>query len=99
MYKLLLVDDEQIIREGLARMIDWEGLGLTLTASCSNALAALDSMTDDMPDILLADVRMPGPWTAWNWWSGPWRCIRSCRLSSSPGTIPFSTPSRPSKPG
>ncbi|HIR78059.1 MAG TPA: response regulator [Candidatus Egerieenecus merdigallinarum] len=60
MYKLLLVDDEQIIREGLARMIDWEGLGLTLTASCSNALAALDSMTDDMPDILLADVRMPG---------------------------------------
>ena len=27
MYKLLLVDDEQIIREGLARMIDWEGLG------------------------------------------------------------------------
>lgn len=60
MYKLLLVDDEQIIREGLKQMIDWEGLDITLTASCPNAIAALDSMMDDMPDILVTDVRMPG---------------------------------------
>lgn len=60
MYRLLLVDDEQIIREGLERMIDWQRLDVTLTASCGNALAALDSMTDDMPDILMTDVRMPG---------------------------------------
>ena len=60
MFKLLLVDDELIIREGLQRMIDWERLGITLTASCSNAIAALDSMMDDMPDILVTDVRMPG---------------------------------------
>ena len=60
MYKLLLVDDEQIIREGIERMIDWNRLNITLTASCSNAIAALDSMTDDMPDILLTDIRMPG---------------------------------------
>ena len=60
MYKLLLVDDEQIIREGIERMIDWNRLNITLTASCPNAIAALDSMTDDMPDILLTDIRMPG---------------------------------------
>lgn len=60
MYKLLLVDDEPIIREGLERMIDWEKLNLKMTASCPNAIAALDSMTDDMPDILLTDIRLPG---------------------------------------
>lgn len=60
MFKLLLVDDEQIIREGLSNMIDYERLNIELTASCGNALAALDSMTDDMPDILLTDIRMPG---------------------------------------
>lgn len=60
MYKLLLVDDEPIIREGLERMIEWEKLDLKLTASCPNAIAALDSMTDDMPDILLTDIRLPG---------------------------------------
>ena len=42
MYKLLLVDDEPIIREGLERMIDWEKLSLKMTASCPNAIAALD---------------------------------------------------------
>ncbi len=31
-----------------------------MTASCPNAIAALDSMTDDMPDILLTDIRLPG---------------------------------------
>lgn len=60
MYKLLLVDDEAIIREGLERMIDWQKLDLTLTASCGNAIEALDSMMDDMPDILLTDIRLPG---------------------------------------
>ena len=60
MYKLLLVDDEPIIREGLEQMIDWEKLDLKLTASCANAITALDSMTDDMPDILLTDIRLPG---------------------------------------
>ena len=60
MYKLLLVDDEPIIREGLVQMIDWKKLDLVLTASCPDALTALDSMTDDMPDILLSDIRLPG---------------------------------------
>ena len=60
MYKLLLVDDEPIIREGREKMIDWEKLSLTLTASCADAIAALDSMMDDMPDILLTDIRLPG---------------------------------------
>ncbi len=60
MYKLLIVDDEPIIREGLERMIDWARLDLQLTASCPNAIVALDSMTDDMPDILLTDICLPG---------------------------------------
>lgn len=60
MYKLLLVDDEAIIREGIEKMVDWGRLGICLTDSCANAIVALDSMMDDMPDILVTDVRMPG---------------------------------------
>lgn len=59
MIKLLLVDDERIIREGIVAMIPFEALGIRLTDSCANAFDALDSMADDMPDILLADVKMP----------------------------------------
>ncbi len=60
MYKLLLVDDEAIIRDGIRAMVDWDALQIQLTASCPDAFAALDSMTDNMPDILMTDVRMPG---------------------------------------
>lgn len=60
MYKLLLVDDEDIIREGIRTMVDWQRLDIVVTASCPNAFAALDSMTDNMPDILMTDVKMPG---------------------------------------
>lgn len=60
MIRLLLADDERIIREGIERMIPCRGLGIEITASCANALSALDSMTDALPDILLTDIKMPG---------------------------------------
>ncbi len=59
MLRLLLADDERIIREGVEAMIPFDRLGLTLTASCANAFDALDSMADDMPDILITDIKMP----------------------------------------
>lgn len=60
MYKLQIVDDEAVIREGIERLVDWDGLGLVLSASCGTAMSALACMLDDTPDILLADIRMPG---------------------------------------
>lgn len=59
MYKVLLVDDEAIIREGIARMVPWDQLGLHLMPSCENAFEAMDSMVNEMPDILLSDIKMP----------------------------------------
>lgn len=59
MVKVLLVDDEQVIRESIAALIQWEQLGLELIASCANAFDALECMTDEMPDILLTDIKMP----------------------------------------
>lgn len=59
MYKLLLVDDEQIIRDGIEKMINWDEMGISLIGSYSNAPGALAHMMDNMPDILMTDVRMP----------------------------------------
>ncbi len=59
MMKVLLVDDEQIIRESIANLIQWDELGLELIGSCANAFEALDVMTDEMPDILVTDIKMP----------------------------------------
>lgn len=59
MYKLLLVDDEIIIREGIEKMIPLERYGIQIMGGCSNAFEALDYMLDEMPDILICDIKMP----------------------------------------
>lgn len=60
MIKLILIDDEPLILDGIVKMIDWDEMGIAVVAACTNALTALEIMKDDMPDILLADVKMPG---------------------------------------
>ncbi len=59
MYKLLLVDDEAIIRTGISKMLPLERRDMNLIKACSNAFEALESMTDEMPDILISDIKMP----------------------------------------
>jgi len=59
MIKLLLVDDESIIRESIEAMLPLDEMGIRLTGSCSNAFDALNSMENDMPDILITDIKMP----------------------------------------
>lgn len=59
MLKIVLVDDEKSIRKGLERMIRWEALGLKIIGSYDNAVEALDGIRDEMPDILLTDIKMP----------------------------------------
>lgn len=60
MNKLLLIDDEKFVRDGIKKMIDWQGLDIQLIGSCPDAVSALEQMNDEMPDILIVDVRMPG---------------------------------------
>ena len=59
MYKVLIVDDEQIIRNGLYQLIPWDqiGIGSVFTASC--AREALEIARKNKPDILLTDICMP----------------------------------------
>ncbi len=59
MYKVLLVDDEDIIREGIVSMVPWERLNIQLAGCCSNAFEAMDNMVDVRPDILISDIKMP----------------------------------------
>lgn len=59
MIRLLIVDDEKIIRDGIIAMLPFDALDLRLTNACANAFDALQSMADDMPDILITDIKMP----------------------------------------
>jgi len=60
MLKLIIADDEKIIRESLAECINWEELGVHVSACCANGLEVLEACHDELPDIVLTDIQMPG---------------------------------------
>ena len=55
--RLLVVDDEEAIRESLSAALTAEGLDVAAAATAEAALALLDRF---QPDIVLSDIRMPG---------------------------------------
>ncbi|MEQ8262377.1 response regulator transcription factor [Pseudohaliea sp.] len=54
-----LVDDQVLIREGIARLIEISGAATTAW-QCDNGEAALTELRRDPVDILVCDIRMPG---------------------------------------
>ncbi len=60
MYKLLIADDEKIIRESLFAAIDWACLGVEVTAVCADGIELYNAILDEYPDIVITDIMMPG---------------------------------------
>ncbi|MFD1957687.1 response regulator [Paenibacillus thailandensis] len=59
MYKLLLVDDEPEVTEGLTVEIDWERLGFTEVQTAGNGREAMELFEKLEPDVLITDISMP----------------------------------------
>ena len=58
MYKLVIADDEKIIREGLTHRIDWKALGFELVEAFSDGEEIIEYL-DSMPvDVVLTDIMM-----------------------------------------
>lgn len=59
MLKLLIVDDEKMIRIGFEKLVNWEKYNIQLVPSCSNGKEALDYLINNPIDILITDIKMP----------------------------------------
>jgi two-component system, response regulator YesN len=59
MLKVIIADDEIIIREGLKDSIKWDKLGLELLGCVKNGVELLNLMETSTPDICLIDICMP----------------------------------------
>ncbi len=59
LYRVLLADDEEDIRVGISRKMDWEGLGFTLVGEAANGQDALELAESLRPDVVLTDIKMP----------------------------------------
>ncbi|EUJ42085.1 response regulator transcription factor [Brochothrix campestris] len=59
MYKLLLVDDEYMIINGMKKIINWQELGIEIVGTAKNGQEALSFMRQNEVDIVITDVMMP----------------------------------------
>ncbi|MDX8362406.1 response regulator [Cytobacillus sp. IB215316] len=59
MFKLLIVEDEITIREGMEEMINWQQYGIEVCGICEDGLTGYQTFLATKPDILLTDIRMP----------------------------------------
>ncbi len=59
MYKVVIAEDEDIIRKGLVYSIDWAELGCSVVADVSNGVEGIDAIKKYSPEIVIADINMP----------------------------------------
>ena len=59
MYKFLMVDDEEIVRRGFRRKIDWASLGFEFLEPCENGRQAIEAIESLRPDVVMTDIYMP----------------------------------------
>ena len=58
MYKLVIADDEIIIREGLMDLVDWNSLGFEIVESFSDGQEIIEYLEYVLPDLILTDIKM-----------------------------------------
>jgi two-component system response regulator YesN len=59
MYKVLIVDDEVLVRVGLKSTIDWASLGFAVAAEAANGEQAYEAYRLHKPELIITDIRMP----------------------------------------
>ena len=60
MFRVFLIDDEPWVLMGLERLIDWTAAGFQVLATFDRARIAWERIQEEKPDVVLADIRMPG---------------------------------------
>lgn len=59
MLKVMIVDDEMIVRVGLQSFLNWEDYGYQITAVCASGQEACAHFKKEVPDIVFTDIMMP----------------------------------------
>lgn len=59
MYRVMIIDDEQKIKNLLKLTIKWEMLGFEVVGEASSGIEAINTIDELNPDVLFVDIRMP----------------------------------------
>lgn len=59
MYKVVLIDDEAVIVEGLKSVVDWDSFNCKVVDMAYSASGGSDAIRQHSPDIIITDIKMP----------------------------------------
>jgi two-component system response regulator YesN len=59
MLKVAIVEDEELVRQGLALAVDWSRMGCLLVGTAADGQEGMELIRSAQPDFVLTDVRMP----------------------------------------
>lgn len=59
MLKVVVVEDEELVRKGIVLTVDWTGLGCVVVGEASNGEQGLEVIRRFRPDLVITDIRMP----------------------------------------
>lgn len=59
MLKVLVVEDEQLMRRGLICVVDWEKFGCSVVGEASNGEKGVELIRRMRPDVVITDINMP----------------------------------------
>ncbi|MEG1992979.1 MAG: response regulator [Acetivibrio sp.] len=60
MFKVIIIDDEPIIVEGLTRMVPWEKYNCEIIATAEDGIEGAALIRQHHPDLIFSDIAMPG---------------------------------------
>ncbi|MDY3917689.1 MAG: response regulator [Candidatus Limivivens sp.] len=60
MYKVVIIDDEPIIVEGLTKILPWEKWDCRVVATALDGLEGAEVIRRERPNIVISDIAMPG---------------------------------------
>lgn len=60
MYKVMIIDDEAMVRWGIRDLLDWEAEGFTICEDGKDGKDGLKKLLENQPDLALVDIKMPG---------------------------------------
>jgi len=58
-YSIMIVEDEYLVRQGIASLVDYEQFGMQVIAQAENGREAWQKFQENPADILLTDINMP----------------------------------------